>query len=435
VLPFSTTQALSHISMITTAPVLGLILILTSVLRHGTRRPWLLGTLMGLLVAVQFYTLTEVLVSSTLALAICAVVALFVARPALRAALGKVPKPFWVATVVTTAVLLLPGAYAMFFGPHRVLTSVQPPNLYVTDLINLVLPTHAFLVSNPGGDLANLFTGNFAEDNGYLGIPAILLALWAVRRLWPRSAVRVLAWSGVIVTVLSLGRNLHLFGWASPLPLPWLLFDQLPFVKDLLPARLMLFAELALLAVCLLAIEDWLRAGRPQGRKPLWLLGLLVVTWLPTFPFPNTALPQASSALRPGTTVYQSLKGQPTYVLTVAFPEEMQALQQSGYAFPVANVYGHNDNSDARNAQLHGVQMLLYPGLGPQVYQTIVVYDLMRLNVRRLLFLPRSSRASTAIPQQALQTLNATLGPPIAASQSGAIVWNVPPHPLSVPAP
>ncbi len=430
-LPYMTTQALSHISLITIELLLGIVLILLKLAQDRPHRVWLWGVLAGALLALQFYTLLEVLVSAVLTGALTLVVAWFAARQDLVRVARRIPPAFWVAAAVTAGVLAAPGLYEMLFGPFRVFHSVQPPNVYVVDLVNLILPTHAFLVHFPGTDPAAWFTGNFAEDNGYLGIPALLLLLWAVRRLWRRPLVRVLAIVAGIVTVLALGHTLHLIGWTSPLPLPWAAVSLLPFVKDLLPTRLMLYTDLAVVAITVLAVEDYLRhGGTGAGHRPYWLLGLMVATWLPVLPYPNTTLPQATVDMAPKTAVAKALRGQPTYVLTMAFPETMQMLQQAGYSFPVANVYGHNDNTIRRQQQLQGVQVLLNPSLAPEIYQTILVDDLMRLHVTRLYFLPRPNYGSTTIPQEALRQINATLGPPIAASPTGSIVWRVPKTPV-----
>ena len=426
-LPYMTTQALSHISLITIALPLGLLLVLLKVVQDRPRRSWLWGMLAGVLAAGQFYTLLEVLVSAVLAFALTAAVAWFVARPELRRLAHRVPASFWAAAIVTAGVVALPGLYEMLFAPFRVLHSVQPPNIYVVDLLSLILPTHAFLVHFPGTDPAAWFTGNYAEDNGYLGIPALLLLNWSVRRLWHRPLVRVLAIVAGIVTLLALGHSLHLAGFTTPIPLPWAAVGALPFIKDLLPARLMLYADLAVVAIAVLAIEDYLRQGGTAARRtPYWLFGLMIATWLPVLPYPNTTLPQATVDMAPTTSVARVLRGQPTYVLTAAFPEAMQMLQQAGYSFPVANVYGHNYNTTARQQQLQGVQVLLNPDLAPEIYQTILIDDLMRLHVTRLYFVPRPTYNVTTIPQEALRQINATLGPPIAASPTGSLVWRVP---------
>ena len=431
ILPYITTQALSHISLITTGLVLGLALVLLKLVQDRPRRPWLLGMLAGVLLAVQFYTLLEVLLSAVLTLALTTLVAWFVARQELCRLVRRIPLSFVAAALLVAGVLALPGLYEMLLGPYRVFRSVQPPNTYVVDLVNLVLPTHAFLVRLPGPDPATWFTGNFAEDNGYLGIPALMLLNWSIRRLWHRPLVRVLSIVAGIVTLLALGHSLHLVGFTTPIPLPWAALGVLPFIKDLLPTRFMLYTDLAVVAISLLAIEDHLRhGGVAAARRPYWLFGLMIATWLPVLPYPNSALPQASVDMAPTVSIARSLRGQPTYVLTAAFPEAMQMLQSADYNFPVANVYGHNDNTLARQQQLQGVQVLLNPDLSPEIYQTILIDDLMRLHVTRLYFLPRPSYGLVTIPQEALRQINATLGPPIAASPTGSLVWQVPKTPV-----
>ena len=425
-LPYITTQALSHISLITTAPLLAGILLLTLAAQGAIRHPALFGGLFGFVAAVQFYTLIEVLVSAALVLVLGLATSYFVARRALRQALARVWPSFAISAAAVFLLLAGPGLYEMLLGPLRVFSAVQPTNTYVTDMLNLILPTHAFLVQIPYVDPAHWFTGNYAEDNGYLGIPAILLIAWAARRLWQRQIAKLLVWSAGIMLVFSLGSHMHVAGVATPLPLPWLVFEHVPFVKDLLPDRLMLYVDLAVVVLMLLALEDWLQHPQSTSRRPLWGLALVFLTWMPIIPFQNSLLPVTTASFARNAPVTKVLAGKPTYVLTTAFPEVMQELQAGDYAFPVANVYGHNNNAPLRTQQLGGVLTLLNPNLTPQVYQAAIDADLLPLHVRRVVFIPRPSYGLTTLPQSSLLALNSTFGPPIAASPTGVLVWRVP---------
>lgn len=430
-MPYVTTQALSHISLITTGPVLAGALILTRAFRGRLKRPWLAGAAFGLLVALQFYTLIEVLVSASLVLALTLVVAFVTDRGLWHRFWKALPRQFIVSAILVAALLLVPGVAFMLVGPYRVFQAVQPANVYVSDLLNFVWPTRAFLLHLPGPDPANFFTGNFAEDNGYIGLFGLYLIIWSARRLWHRRVVRLATYAGGFVTLLSMGQTLHVAGATTTLYLPWVIIDHLPLVHDLLPGRLMLYADLAAIMLAILGVEEWLRTPHGKSlreRLPQWAAVLMVASWLPTIPYPATVMPVAGTALQPGTAVHRALAGQPTYVLTAAFPEVMAALGQSGYAIPVANVYGHNTNRLGHLRRLATMTIMMSPLLPASAYIHAITSGLIPLGVTRLVFLPRPSLGQPLLSPGALSALYDALGPPIVASKSGVLVWRVPDH-------
>lgn len=431
-LPYVTTQSLSHISLVTTAPVLlGALILVRAWQGHLARRPVLWGILFGALLAFQFYTLIEVLMSSLLALGVILAVTLVLDRRLLRRFLRGLPLPFLAAAAVTAAIVIAPGAAFMFVGPFRVLHAVQPANVYVSDLLNFFWPTHAFLLHLPGPDPAGFFTGNFAEDNAYIGGFGIALLIFAARRLWHRTEMRIAVYSAALIGLLSMGQTMHVVGITTDAYLPWYVFDHVPLVKDLLPSRLMFYADILAVLIIVWGMRDWLRSPRTgtlRATWPKWCTALLVVSWLPTIPYVATPLPAVSSALLPGTAVHRAISGKPTFLLTPAFPEMMAALGSGGYDFPVANVYGHNTNGPQRTHQLDGMTVLLQPALPEVNYVDAVVYDLLPLHVQRLVFLPRFRYHAAQLPPGALTALYDLLGPPIASSSLGALVWKVPTH-------
>src|SRR5207302_4702212 len=115
------------------------------------------------------------------------------------------------------------------------------------------------------------FVGNVGEQDGYLGIPLLAVALLALRSEWRRGA-SLAAPLLAAALLLSFGPVLTV-GGRPLLGLPFATAG-LPIVGDALPARMSLFVVLA--AACLCAL--WLsRPGRSRLRLCAGALVLLPV--------------------------------------------------------------------------------------------------------------------------------------------------------------
>jgi uncharacterized membrane protein (UPF0136 family) len=175
--------------------------------------------------------------------------------------------------------VLVPIALVALGGAHGALRFA--PASYAVDAANLIVPTPTLLAGALHGvrAISVHFVGNIGEQDGYLGLPLILLALVALVREWRRGA-----WiAGALLLcalIFSFGPTLTVAG--HPLfSLPFAL-AHLPIFSDALPARLSLFAALcaaALAALCLSRIgRRWLR----YGTLVLVLASLLPNFWPPS---------------------------------------------------------------------------------------------------------------------------------------------------------
>jgi hypothetical protein len=149
-----------------------------------------------------------------------------------------------------------------FFGPQRVSGSLQPPDVYVSDLLAFVVP----------GPFIH-FTGNSTENDAYIGLPLLVLFIAGFRKhLW-------LGLTTAAVAVLSLGPHLHVDGYVTPIPLPWAGLAWLPLIGSALPARLM--------AIAMLGVGIVVAAYQPKHlvARIALVLGLLAI--LPPIPYPT----------------------------------------------------------------------------------------------------------------------------------------------------
>jgi hypothetical protein len=174
--------------------------------------------------------------------------------------------------LVPIAVLALSSAHA----PLRF-----DPGNFAIDVVNMVVPTPTLLggLFHSAQAQSQHFVGNIGEQDGYLGLPLLIVALLALRAEWRRGAW--LAGALLLVALLlSFGPMLTVGGRAL-VGLPFAL-ARLPVLRGALPARLSVFTALA--AACLCAM--WLARPRPRWRT-VGAGVVLVVSLLPNFGSPQ----------------------------------------------------------------------------------------------------------------------------------------------------
>lgn len=256
-------------------------------------RPWFAGGLLGFASAAQLLTGEEILATTVLIAMIGTIVIALVApsrvRPHLRhAAIGLVT-----AAVVGVLLSAYP-LYIQFFGSQRPPGAVRPPDTYVNDLLTFFIPSPIFLISPSAfAHLSAKWSGGQAEWNGYIGIPLTVLLLGITIRGWRSPLIRWAALMGFLIALLSLGPHLHLDGKIRlRVQLPWLLVQNLPIFRDILPARLsMYFFLVAAVAIAWYIDRVDLNAARRPRAAGWAALVIALLPLVPRLPWPTSERP------------------------------------------------------------------------------------------------------------------------------------------------
>jgi hypothetical protein len=257
-----------------------MVIVLDEVLVRQRGSVWRCGALLGALAAAQLLMSEEMLASEVLIAAIAVAVLAVQHRDRVR---GHTPyglQALGVASLVFLPVAAGPLVVQFATSPHFSGT-VAPSGRYVSDLLNIVLPTGTQALAPQWSlDVSARYSGNAAEWAGYLGIPLLVALAWTATSQWRNPTVRFWTWLGVAAVVLSLGPSLHVAGHDTGVPLPWRAADGVPLVNDILPSRLMLYADLA--AAVLLAM--FVRALPAFGARRALLMALLTLSALSLAP-------------------------------------------------------------------------------------------------------------------------------------------------------
>lgn len=223
--------------------------------------------------------------------------------------------------------LLAPLLWALFVQPHDVSLPKAWPFFFSTDLLNLIIPTPTNAIGGVAfASVSRHFPGFVSEQSGYLGLPLIIL-LW----LALRAGRAYLRWLVLGLIIASLGPRLWLSGHDTGIPLPWMLIHALPLLGNALPARMMLYASLAIAIVAALWVAE-----APRRRLPL---GLLAAAMLWPTPRPVQAIPH-SAFFSPGRVGQVLGQGAKVAVLPFGFfSPSMYWQAESDFAFAQTGGY------------------------------------------------------------------------------------------------
>ena len=300
-------QALGHPHvMVALFPPIALILGHEILVRRRLH-PAMAGGLAGAAAAAQLLTGEELLAMTLLVAAIGAAVLALMHRDQARASVPYVAK----ATGVAFAVFAVLASYPLwfqFFGPQRASGSLQPPDVYVSDLLAFFVPSNFIH-----------FTGNRTENDDYAGLPLLVLFVVGLIVGWSRPAIRWLGLTTLIVAVLSLGPHLHVNGNVTAIPLPWAAVADLPLMESALPSRLM---AIAFLGVGIIAATT---LGTRRVAATIALVAGLAIVIVPWLPYPTQ--PAAAPAFfQPGGDVEKITPGSVVLVAPFSSKESTDAM-------------------------------------------------------------------------------------------------------------
>ena len=281
--PYMSAQWLGHIGLALAfvAPLMLMVLEDILVWQRGSARR--LGALLGLLAGGQVL-LTEEMLASEVVVATVLILAMVALRP--REVLKRISfaarSLVW--SLVVFVVIAGPPIAEQFLGPHRLRGALRTPDIFVTDVLNLILPTQALLL-HPFGLIGQGFTGNLTEWNGYLGVPLMAACAVAATRHWRRLDVRLALYVAVVVTVLSFGPRVHVAGQSTGIPGLWHA-GRIPILQNIVPARLMMLTDLAAGWLVAVLVGGLLCAPKTAPRLAAagGIAAVLLASLLPSWP-------------------------------------------------------------------------------------------------------------------------------------------------------
>jgi hypothetical protein len=276
--PYMTAHSTAH-AMLTVAVLPPLLLLLVHEAFVRQRWPvWATGVGLGALVAFQLSTFLELVAGGLLAGALLSVALVDAYRRTLRARLRSCVTALGIAVV---SALVLGGfqLWTVLFGARNLThldSNVHPPNVYVADLLEFVVPTRYNASAFAFRSIAHDFTAKGAEANAYIGLPLLVVLGFIVVRHRRARTVQVAAALTAVMALLSLGPRLHIAG-DSTVALPWDLVARLPLFGHLLPSRLAVFTDLGVAVLLAYGIGHRARPATSRQRTVATIACVVVV--------------------------------------------------------------------------------------------------------------------------------------------------------------
>jgi hypothetical protein len=261
-------QSRDHIELIFVPLPPFIALTVVSILqRRGS--PLRLGIQLGLLVTAQYLISPEI----TAIVGVFTVAAVVFTALRYRSKVSDVTHFVLRSTgisIAVAAVILAYPVWMMIDGPQHFTGPTWPAvNGYHNDLLSFVVPGPLQKVSlgmsQTGGRL-DTWNGP-TEAGGYLGIPTLLIVGvlgWRSRRSFRMQLAVLLLLSAAL---LSLGPYLGVNRQTTNFPLPFLLFDHLPLLNDILPSRICFAEDACLAAIISFGLDDICRAFTRRHRR------------------------------------------------------------------------------------------------------------------------------------------------------------------------
>ncbi len=271
-------QATAHVNlMIAVFPPIAALLV--DDVRRGRRSPARTGLLLGACAAAQVFVNEEILATTAIMAVPVLVFVWWSYRPD-RATLAPYTRAA-IAAAAAFAVLAGPALVYQLLGPQHVHGVVVSSGRYVNDAASFVIPSTVQWLSTAGSrHQTSGFSGFDGEFGGYLGIPLILLLLWAAWRLRRRALPAGLLL--LCAAVFSLGPHLRVGGRDTGIFLPWIVPGHVPLLEDVVPDRFNLFIWAAAAVLIVLLIDD-LRARPAFGRRSAGI-AVCAIALLPVVP-------------------------------------------------------------------------------------------------------------------------------------------------------
>jgi len=278
---------------------------LDELLIRQRRRAIPVGVALGLLVCVEFFVSTEVLVivalASVIGVVLLIVYAAIADRADLPARVRRAAPGVVAAGVVTVALLAYPAWFALA-GPAHLSGEIWPHIPVIggytpRSFIDPGFGARRSILLDIGGYLGRPLPSSSYIGWGMLAVLAASLVIWRRdRRLWFFGAL------AVVTALLSLGERKH--QWV-----PWQLFDRTPVLDNVVEQRFMAVTYLAL-AVMLAVVLDrarWVtlprrsgRAGAPAVvRSGVRVVAVLVAAGVSLVPLVQAVAPSLPYAVRP----------------------------------------------------------------------------------------------------------------------------------------
>ncbi len=276
--PYMMTHMLGHLVLVMIFPVPLAVLVTLYRLDGSLSRRGYVAALTALL-TIAFLCSPEIPTTMTLfgGLALALGLVLFPAEYQIKTLLPEIGIAYGLMILIISPLLVTMLAYGM---PHGMLWSASN---YSADLVGFIIPERTTAIGTiPAiAKISNRFSGTIFENSACLTIPLIVIAAIYLASTWESAGTKLLALMLACICIAAMGPRLHFMG-KMKFWMPWAIAERMPFIKQALPLRMMLYAFLVLAIVTAM----WL-ANSPATTRMKSIAVIFVIAFL--LPNPSSA--------------------------------------------------------------------------------------------------------------------------------------------------
>jgi hypothetical protein len=190
------------------------------------------------------------------------------------------------------------GIKAIIEGEYQEIIGPVGADVYVADLLSFIIPSvHHSIWGECARLIARHFTGTPMEWTVFPGYVVTVLAVYAlVQRFANKSTVRFWGLCLIVFSSMALGSHLHVLGRDTRIPMPFIIFESLPVLRNLrAPGRfgiMLMLCFSVLSAFSLVPLFERIRTRAGKAFAAIVVSSLIVLEYLPIpYPMHKTVAP------------------------------------------------------------------------------------------------------------------------------------------------
>lgn len=306
------------------------------------------GVVLGLMATYQIFLGEEPLLLAAMGMLLFAAAYAMARRDVAKESWLPLLKGLGVAALVCLPLVAFPLTW-QFFGPQSYKSVLHGDNAGNSPLALFSFAERSLVAGDE--KTASALALNPTEQNAFYGWPLAALAFAIVIRLWERTLVKALAFTGVAAALLSMGPKIRIPLTDTVVPGPWALLAKKPLFESVIEGRVAMICAPVLGVLLALAIDALVKSPHIGTR----FVGLAAVAaaLIPIVPAPLKSVERAEvpAFIADGTWKSYVGKGETLVPVPLPDPGNAEALHWQTAAhlrFPVPGGYFNGPYGEER---------------------------------------------------------------------------------------
>lgn len=274
------------------------------------------GVVLGLMATYQIFLGEEPLLLAAMGMLLFAAAYAVARRDVAKESWRPLLKGLGVAALVCLPLVAFPLAW-QFFGPQSYKSVLHGDNAGNSPLALFSFAERSLVAGDE--KTAGALALNPTEQNAFYGWPLAALAFAIVIRLWERTLVKALAFTGVAAAVLSMGPKIRIPLTDTVVPGPWALLAKKPLFESVIEGRVAMICAPVLGVLLALAVDALVKS--PNIGTQFVGLTAVAAALIPIVPAPLKSVERAEVPAFIADGTWKSYLGKGETLVPVPLPD------------------------------------------------------------------------------------------------------------------